>query len=172
MNIIVPTTLIAAALAGLFLYVSPQYNVLTDDIDKRAEFISSIEKIDTISEKYEAAKTWRDRIRQSDKMRIEEILPNTFDNVQFHLDIDRLAVKNGIALGTVDITPQVDTKKLGYATYAISFGFTAPYAQNAKQFMADLEKSLTLFDVVDMGVSVIDNNNLQYSFVLNTYSMK
>ncbi len=172
MNIILPTSLIAASLAALFLYVSPQYALLNDDIEKRDEYITSIEKISSITTKYDDAKSWRNRIKQSDRMRLAEILPEEFDNVQFSLEVDRLAVKNGISVGKIDITPQVDTDKQGYSTYAIGFSFTAPYAQNAMQFMADLEQSLTLFDVVDMGVSRVDEVNLSYTFVLNTYAMK
>lgn len=171
-NIVVTTFLIAVSVAGAFLYVIPQYQDLGTDRQSRIEYVDSIEKVNIIQEKFEEAKKWRSTIRNNDLERLDIILPDEFNNVEFLLDLENMAVTNGINVGEVDIAKQSDPDA-GYATYAISFSFDAPYSGGIEAFMQTLENSLTIFDVTELQMDVNDETGLiTYSLSFNTYAQK
>ncbi len=170
MNIIIPTTLIAVSIGAVFIFASPQYDKLKTARTERDSLASSIETIGKMKEKYDKAKVLQSAIRQEDEKRISEILPDTFDNVLFVLDLNNLATKNSIVLGPVDISDGVVTN--GYVTHSVTVSFEAPYSQNAMRFLEDLEKSLTLFDVIDLKITANEKTMLTYSMIFNTYSLK
>jgi len=171
MNIIFPSTLIVLSIGAVFMYVSPQFKELSSLRQTRTQYSQSVEKIDLIKKKYEEVKQWQDGIRQNDLKRIGEILPEEFDNVQFLLDLNLLSARNSIVVGAVDIGSS-EKKDAKYVTHTVSFSFDAPYSLSATNFLKGLEKSLTVFDVIDFSITNSDNNRLSYSLVFNTYSLK
>jgi len=170
MNTIIPTVLIALAIAGTFLYVIPEYKDLSGMRSERDNLSASVAKIKEVNEKYTIAKEWQSNIRQEDQKRLSEILPDEFDKVSFLLDLDTFAKKNAIIVGPVDITGPESLNN--YVSYGVALSFDAPYSQNAMKFLAGLESSLTLFDVVDFRITNGEGSMLSYSIIFNTYAMK
>ena len=171
MNIIIPTILIALSIGASFLYISPEYTNLNDDIQLRSQYIENIQKIESIKTKYNNSVDWKNKIKNSDKDRLTKILPTSFDNVTFILDVNRLAVKDGVVINKVN-TEKESSDITTYAVYKVSLNFSSPYSSNVLQFFSDLENSLTLFDVTDMKIVADEKGQLTYDFSLNTYAMK
>ncbi len=170
MKFLIPSILIALGIFIGVVYVVPQYEALTVRLADREEFSLSQEKIQETQQKYEEAIQWKDTIKQSDIRRLSEILPADFNNVQLLLDITNLAGTHGITLGPVITDTPI--MKGGYVIHPLAFSFDAEYSSDAKEFMVDLEQSLTMFDVIDMTVvKKADTDVLTYTLTIYTYAL-
>lgn len=169
-NIVISTSLIAISILAAFLYIMPEYKELKEYRDNRTEYISSIETISAVQEKFDDAQEWRKVIRQDDLERIDAILPEEFNNVKFLLDLDTMASAHGIEVGAVNIEQPVDDRL--FSTYNISFAFDAPYEGAAETFMSQLENNLVLFDVTSLKMENASEGLLGYALSFNTYAQK
>jgi len=170
MNIIIPSMLIAVSIAGGFLFFSPQLDRLSSLKDERNNLASISQSVTDSKKRYEESKEWFLNVRQEDQEKMSEVIPDSFDNVAFLLDLNNLAVKNLITIGPVDISSQEKTGV--YKTYSVAFSFESTYSINAQKFLSDLENSLTLFDLVDMQIVNGEGSRLTYSIIFNTYAIK
>ena len=170
MNSILPTSLIADSIIAVFLYIMPQYTDLNSKRESRQEYSIAIEEIAKVQKTYAEAREARSTIRQGDLNRIDTIISDSFDNVQFLLELNRITVQKGVSLGTVDIKKKNDENS--YATYEVSFSFEAPFNGNIDSFMSSVETSLVLLDVQKLTMKSLENGLIAYDLAFNTYAKK
>ncbi len=97
---------------------------------------------------------------------LRKMLPDNLDNVRLILALDNLARLHGMRIQDVSIDKKAAKQSAGavevsseeaYGSVILSFSTQATY-EAFKEFLVDLEKSLRLVDVVELDVSLNENN--------------
>lgn len=104
--------------------------------------------------------------------RVNALLPTTLDEVQIMLDLQQLALRNGMSLSS--ITPSEDIESGGggalYGTLAIEMSLSGTYAE-LENFLMELSESLMLFEVTSLGFGRPDETTRisEFSITVETY---
>lgn len=188
-KVLTPILLILAAIGLFFTYLRPAYSVVQAFKDKEVELDKAITDAQTLLKKHNELMASYSSINSEDRARLDKILPDTLDIVRLILDIDAVATKHTIEIRSFEI-PQLDSKKnvsrakaskaaespIGSAVLTIEIAGDYP---DFKNFLLDIERSLTLMDVVEMTVEVPDETKpgvsddaVVYTLGLQTYWLK
>jgi Tfp pilus assembly protein PilO len=116
---------------------------------------------------------------QADMDKLQKLLPDHIDNVRLILDLDSMAAKYGMRVKNVttdDDNSRAAQGELGpdesaYESVILSFTVTGTY-DTFRQFLADLEKSLRLVDVVGLDFNANDTGIYDFTFHVKTYWLK
>lgn len=172
-----------------FMYISPLIGDINVKRQKLAEYTSILEKTKELKTERDTAMDAYNNISQDDVNKLNKIIPDKFDEVLFLNDMSNLASQNGITVRQFKVdTGSTDSQNGGgsdtanhlYRTITIDVRLTGQYGQFMK-FLKDIENSLQLVDVMNLSINgstggVIlqkpSDNNLQYTLVINTYSLK
>jgi len=110
--------------------------------------------------------------------RLEKLLPNNVDNVRLIRDIDGIAAKYGMSLRNVGLSigngessDSIGAGENVQGSLILDFSVVAPY-RVFLSFLQDLEKSLRLVDVVQVGFSSADKDFYEYDVAIRTYWLK
>jgi Tfp pilus assembly protein PilO len=118
--------------------------------------------------------------------RLHKLLPDHVDNVRLILDIDSLAGKHGMALQNVVVSAaqsaqgretavgSVGSAKQKYDSLTLSFTTQGSYS-TFRAFLADLESSLRLVDLVSFSLARVSDAGpgvYSYNMTLRTYWLK
>jgi hypothetical protein len=141
-----------------------------DDVLLRARDLQA--KRDGLQAKYRS-------ITQVDKTRLEQLLPDTLDNVRLVLDIDRIAAKSGLRIKNIAVSDvgNSDKKQIsggdekGFGSATITFSISAPY-DVFLGFLNDLEDGLRLIDITALSINPKDQKSYDYSVTFKTYWLK
>jgi hypothetical protein len=141
-----------------------------DDVLLRARDLQA--KRDGLQAKYRS-------ITQVDKTRLEQLLPDTLDNVRLVLDIDRIAAKSGLRIKNIAVNDggASDKKQVsggdekGFGSATITFSISAPY-DVFLGFLNDLEDGLRLIDITALSISSKDQKLYDYNVTFKTYWLK
>jgi len=112
-----------------------------------------------------------------DLTRLGKLLPNNIDNVRLIRNIDGIAAKYGMSLSDVNLNidnvngDTVGVEENKYGSVVLDFSVTAPY-RVFLSFLADLEKSLRLVDVIKVEFSSADKDFYEYNVSIKTYWLK
>lgn len=110
---------------------------------------------------------------------LKKVLPDAIDNVRLIIDLDTIAGKYGMDLRNVRVLTSTgrnsrdtlgpDTKKYG----SVGLGFSVNGTYDVfRRFVADLERSLRLTDVVAVSFSSGERDTYDYSVEIKTYWLK
>lgn len=111
--------------------------------------------------------------------RLKKILPDAIDNVRLIIDLDTIASKYGMELKNVRIIA-ADSKNanatlgpdnLKYGSVGLGFTVTGSY-EVFRRFVADLEKSLRVVDLVSVSFAANERNSYDYALEIRTYWLK
>lgn len=196
MKIIYSISFIIISVVLFFVFIDPFYGVvkqLRSDMDiynKALNNSTELQKTrDGLVEKYKS-------IKQEDKDRLDNLLPNNINNIEFILEMEKIAGLHGMPIS--DIRSDSDTKSSGSnisttgtktntITNNLSYGvFSMDFTVEAKydtfiSFLKDLEKNLRIIDVklVSFNPSQISNlsqNKIndfyKYNLKIQTYWLK
>jgi Tfp pilus assembly protein PilO len=119
----------------------------------------------------------------SDIDKLQKLLPDHVDNVRLILDLDSLAGKHGMAMQNVAVssaessastnqsaTGAVGASKQKYDSLTIKFTTQGNY-QTFREFLADIEKSLRIVDLVSLTLSNSSASTGGGSTTLYTYDV-
>jgi|GEM_PF-262309 len=168
--------LLLASIGTFFGVIRPQYATYQVLSEEKAQY-------QTAAEQAKAVRVVRDKLISSasnissmEKDRLARMLPDTVDTVRLTTDITSIASKYGILIKKIDAKPddkKTDSALLATSPFAtaqkvpdyrplpISFVLTTSY-ESFSRFLADLEKSLRMIDLVS--ITVVPNQNGQYDF--------
>lgn len=177
------------------IYFTVTQSVWSADKDIKAkndQYVSAIANAQQlISVRDKVLKAYND-VSQTDRDRLDKMLPSTVDNIRLIIDLNNVAVQHGIALhgiraAATDSTQTssapvpstaptiagnsaaISAPKLD--TVDVSFTVTAPYQQFIS-FMQDLEADLRIMDLKHLGVNVSDNGNYSFDVSMTTYWLR
>ncbi len=157
---------------------------LTSALDSAATIVASRDQV---------LKQYND-ISETDRDRLDKIIPSTVDNIRLIIDLNSIAVKHGFSLANIKTAATQTTKNsasqvrapsaptsAGQATVTfatpvldtvdVSFGVTATYNQFVS-FLQDLESSLRIIDVTHVSVAASDTGVYAFQVQLRTYWLR
>lgn len=189
-----PILLLIIAVGLFFSYTRPAYDVLQAFQQQEEKLDEAIKDTNKLLEKHDTLITKYGSIPQQDRMRLGKILPNELDVVRLILDVDSLALKNNITIKAFDV-PQMDTPTRTNTAQQRSRAGVTPQEdspigsavvtidcegeyEDLKSMLFEIERSLSLMDVVRLDVVVSDlskpgtTEGIKYKIGLQSYWLK
>ncbi len=162
-NIILPTVLLLASLFTVFYYVRAAMQKMDLITQEVAIYDKNIKDSRRIVELQEAAHLEFQSIPIQQRNQLETLIPDSVETAQLALDIETIAINNGVILMEVSLPEENEdvqtndfvfydesappTQPTDYLSKDMVFGVQATY-ENFKEFLAQIEKSLRIMDVV------------------------
>ncbi len=155
------------------------------------QYTSAISNAEQLIKVREKVLTAYNDLSESDRERLDKMIPNTVDNIRLIIDLNAVAARHGFALKNVKATTPPKTAATQNTnvrtagqnssgglptpvidTVTITFSVDAPYLEFIS-FMQDLEANLRIMDLSRLGVSVNEEgSNYSYSVELKTYWLR
>lgn len=184
MSRILPIGCLLLAIALFFGYMKPTWS--GDIAEKKMQiqsFDNALEASKQYKEKEAELTTLRNSIAPEDLARLNAFLPDNVDNVQIILDLDALAYRSGVKLSNFDIktatAPTVETnpelaggleKPNAVDTADITLKVSGTYS-SFRSFLASVEQSLRLLDVVSLKIADSKTGVYTYDMTIRIYSL-
>lgn len=183
MKSIFPYIFIALSVGLFLVFVRPIYKdikLLREDVtayNLALTHSTDLQKVrDDLASKYS-------NITPANKERLAHFLPNSVDNIQLMLELEKMASARGMTLKNITFAPpQGEESTVGankYGTFDLQFRTQASY-ETFVLFLKDLERNLRQIDVqlVTFSVSdaskqiLLDPNVYEFTLKIKTYWLK
>ena len=201
MRSIFPIILILIALGFFFFFVNPLYHDVSTLRTDVASYNQALSHSTDLQKTRDTLLATYNGITTNDKARLEKFLPNTVNNIELILELEKIASAHNMALKNIRFeTPDdsSDTSKssnqvvsstsgsLPYGVFQLEFNTEADYSVFTA-FLKDVEHNLRLIDVKSLSFDAsskdTDNNDntktvglsqstYKYSVKVNTYWLK
>jgi Tfp pilus assembly protein PilO len=178
-RIIIPISLIVAAVGLFVIYINPTYQTIKGLSAQAASYDDALNKSqelkglrDTLLDKF-------NNFSADDKQRIARSLPDNVDNIRLIIDINNVAARHELTLKGVSLGSLSDGRSNRSAgavgssgdpvgSVEVSFSVTSTY-EEFLSFLADLEHSLRIIDVTKISFVASDAGRNDYSMTIRTY---
>lgn len=186
---IISLVCLIAAGAVFFMYTQPTYDQVQTQNAQIAQYDQALQKATELQQLKQTLLSRYNTFSTDNKDRLQKLLPDHVDNVRLILDVDSLAGKHGMALQNVVVSPAATTQanqqtasgavgagKQKYDSLTIKFTTQGSY-DTFRQFLADLEQSLRVVDLVSLSLSNSSGTGAggplyTYDITLRTYWLK
>jgi Tfp pilus assembly protein PilO len=169
--------LIVLAVGVYFTYTSGQISTLKSIQAVNAQYQTALDNANRLIKLRDAALAQYNGISDTDKSRLDVMVPSTVDNIRLILDISGIAQMHGLTAG--NITTSADSQgqsgqsaaaagPSGLNVVTVSFTVNTSY-QNFISFLEDLERSLRILDVTQITLTPSDTGAYTYGVTLDTY---
>jgi Tfp pilus assembly protein PilO len=187
-KVLTPILFTIVAIGLFFSYLKPAYSELQASKERLTRIDEAIEESNTLLANYTELKNKVSAISEQDQKNLAKILPDAVDVVRLILDLDSLATKYGLTILSFEI-PDIESelatkaKKKANTTVeespvmkaVLTIECEGAYA-NFKKLLVDVERSMSLMDVVELEVAVSDGTQTDeeavYTLGLQTYWLK
>lgn len=173
-----PLGALVAALGVFFIYISPMYTVSIAGVNARiAEEQAALDAAARFHAKESELKAAQEAIAVSDLERLETFIPNSIDNVGVILDLTALAERSGVQLSSINVAPsptsstEGDAEASSVGSIEMTLSATGTY-QAFRTFMASIEKSARLLDIINLTVSGSDTGVYGYALSVRLYWLR
>lgn len=178
-RVLLPVFLLIVSIAIFFGFTDKKYQEIKRLKVEEAQLAKALDDWSTLASQIQGLTDAKAKIIKTNLDKLENLLPNSIDNIRLILDIDQIAEKHGLAIKNVRVgdiakaasgnsTPS-DTTPLG--TVTISFAVSAEY-DVFRQFIQDVEKSERLVDIVSIILKNSETGRYEYDVMLRTYWLK
>jgi Tfp pilus assembly protein PilO len=179
MKSLFPILFIIAAGALFFMVLDPAYDRIKILRVEEAKFNDALTRSRELQQVRDQLLSRYNTFARGDIERLEKFLPDHIDNVRLILDLDSIAARYGMRLRGVALESsetraqrgQVGPSENGYESLALSFSVTGSYNE-FRAFLADLEQSLRLVDLIRVEFTSNGSGIYDYSVSLKTYWLK
>jgi Tfp pilus assembly protein PilO len=180
MKALTPILLLVASLGMFFYFIRPHYETVKQHRASIVENDDAIERAQKIATLRDNLLERKASFSPADIDRLNELLPDSVDNITLVIDIDSIANRYGTSIRDIRVSsPQVATaqKTVGpdekpYATTMIGFGISLTYEQFV-DFLSDIEHSLRLTDINSITFTPKDEGTTyDFNINLSTYWLK
>ena len=177
MKQMIPILLIVGSFALFFFFVMPQYKVVQTERSLIASLNSALSNSRELQEVRDTILTKYNTIADEELTRLKSILPDHVDNVRLILEIDRVALRNGMVLQNV--TTQEGGKTNGsfgpndgfFGKLRIRFSVVGQYDAFVN-FLTEIERSLRVVDIVSLSFTRGKGDLNEYEIEVVTYWLK
>lgn len=185
MKFFIPFIVIGICIGMYFVYINPTITEVQTLSTNKTEYNNILEKIKELSEKRDAILIEYNSIPESDKARLNKIIPETFNPSLFANDINSMASQNGLSIREFKVNePKTEVREAiinqpqptGYKTTVIAIKLNGQYSQFVK-FLSNLESDLHLIDVLSLLIKPVgsgksSDTSLEYLLEVRTYSLR
>lgn len=171
-------SLIIAVLLFFFV-IQPQYTEITTIQSDTNEYVKATEGYQEFTRVLDEKLMEKQSRSTLDNERLDAFVPSTIEPTQLLVDLEAMAGRHNLLFGNISVDESdVDFSKAGekqvsseLTTADISFEVIGSYGQ-LKGFLGDLERSITLFEVVNLKFTVSEETLFgQYAITVRTYAL-
>lgn len=165
----------------LFMFFThPEYQAAVAIKNEVAEYAKARETYDDFERQLAQKETQKANRSAYEVERLDRLVPESIDETQYLVDLEALAERHNLLFGNTSVedndfavtgenTNSTRDSANELITVDISFEVVGTYEQ-FKSFLADLEKSITLFEVTQLSFSVVDGPFQQFSLTIRTFA--
>lgn len=175
---LLPILLLGVAVALLFMYSLPQYEVLKTKQAEKATYENALAQGAEILALKDDLRVQYDSFSQEDRLKLQKMLPDEADTVGSILETDDIATENGVVITSVSDVPEAansqervgarDRVSKSHAAYEVSSDY-----QSFVTFITELERSLRITDLSSLsfsaGAEEAGSGLIDFSLDTNTY---
>ncbi len=154
-----PFFFLVASVGLFFSWINPRY----EEIQEQRTELARLEDVNIKATKLEADRArllaTYEAIGDENEARLIKLLPDDVDNIQLLLDIKNAAATYGLVVKDISLSESkndnrqtANNEKLPYGETKLGFSVEARYSDFVS-FLRDIEQSLRLVDVRELGVS-------------------
>lgn len=179
MRALLPILFVVIAGGIFFGFIDPTYQRVRELRAEESEFDDALSRSRELQAVRDQLLSRYNTFSQSDLSRLGRFLPDNVDNVRLILDFDALASRYGMCVR--DVALETNESRAGrgqvgvaggrFDSLILSFTVTGSY-DTFRAFLADVEASLRLVDVVSVSFSATPSGVYDYSVALKTYWLK
>ena len=175
-------SVIIAVLLFVF-FVSPKYDEILAVQIEIAEYKDAISKYNTFVNELDAKITKKSNRPAIENERLDRFVPEVINDAQLLVDIESLARRQSLLFGNVEVengdvkimrdnasSEEVVEKSDELKTVDLKFEVIGTYEQ-FKTFLFEMEKSMTLFEVVKISLDATDLQFQQFEVTVRVYSL-
>ena len=185
MKLFLPVSFLIIAGVIFFWYINPTYAEVQTLLTKESQYDEALSKARELQDIRDQLLARYNTFSKEELDRLQKLLPDHVDNVRLILDLDSMASRYGmrvrnVIIDTAGTTPAgagiANTQAIGpsnqnYESVVITFSVSGSY-DTFRQYLADLEKSLRLGDVIGVTFTPNDTGIYDFSVNLKTYWLK
>lgn len=146
------------------------------------EYASATEQYNTFSALLQQKLSTKTNQSVYDSERLDTLIPATLDSARLIVDLEKITQNNSLLFGNVTVEGDDSVAVRGSSnsesevteeldTVDVSFEVIGTYVQ-FKNFLRDLERSLTLFEVIDLKYSVTEDSPFQqFALTVRSYGL-
>jgi Tfp pilus assembly protein PilO len=192
---ITATILIILAVAIYFTYTKGVWDNAVQAKAVNDQYASAIDSAQRLIAKRDQVLKSYNAISADDRTKLDKMIPNTVDNIRLIIDLNNVALQNGLSLKNISAGAKTATDSGGVQsqsaqssarsfgarpdsisiptldTVTVSFDVSANYQQFIS-FMQALEANLRIMDVTHLSVAANDTGTYDFSVQLNTYWLR
>lgn len=185
---VTPIISIVLAILLFMFFVQPQYEVIKGLRKDRDDYRDAAKQYDVFNQKLQEKIKQKNDFSISDKERLDEFMPDKLDSSELLVKLEQITKRHNMLFGNIKADDGVGKELLGRKNSAegeaessgddrqlvsldIDFSVIGTYAQ-FKDFLADMESSLTLFEIVDIRLSEGGETQFQqYSLTVRSFAL-
>lgn len=183
---VTPIASILLAILLFMFFVQPQYTEIKTLRRDRDDYRTATKNYEAFSAKLQELTSQKNALSISETERLDEFIPSEIDSTMLLVKLENMAKKHNMLFGNIkaddeagkdlsasagnaDIEGGVQDEKL--VSSDIAFSVIGTYAQ-FKALLVDIENSLTLFEIVDIGLTEGGETQFQqFSLVVRSYAL-
>ena len=143
---------------------------LNDLLVERAQLNQALSNADRLKTKIGDLQQAEKSINPADLDKLNKFIPSHVDNVNLLIDINNIAVKQGMTIKNVRLQSET-SDSTGILPANMSFSVAGNYSA-LSAFLDDLANSLRVVDPVSLSFAVDEKGLNQYNFEVKTYWVK
>lgn len=196
---VIATILIVLAIGIYFTFTRAKITELQNIRAVNAQYQKAIDDSDRLIKLRDATLATYNSLSDTDKDRLNKIVPNNVDNVRLVIDVkDDIAAHHGLVLkniktsspdtqqqtggtiatnvstampGDTSVVPNTNNTVNKYGIVTLSFDVSTNY-QTFLDFLKDLESSLRIMDISKLTVKANETGTYDFSVEVKTYWLK
>lgn len=155
---------LVAAGSIFFLFTKPSYDTVQQKRTEIVQYDAALQKANELQARKQELLSRYNAFNQTDRERLEKLLPDHVDNVRLILDLDNMASRHGMAIQNVvtsgttaqdasqSASSVIGASKQKYDSLTVTFTTQGTY-ETFRTFLADLERSLRIVDLVTLKIA-------------------
>jgi hypothetical protein len=195
MKLILPILFIGISVVAFIFGVNPWYNDVSSLRKEISDYNIALNNSAELQKTEDSLINSFNGIKQSDKDRLSSLIPSSVNNIQFILEVERIANLHNMPIKDLKfdankqtsssgaVVAQVGTDNKPYGVFPLEFSTEGTY-DTFVLFLKDLEYNLRLIDVKSISFTVpttdatarntdgLDSNVYKYSVKVETYWLK
>ena len=185
---VTPIVSIVLAILLFMFFVQPQYDVAMGLKKDRDDYLDAVKQYAEFDQKLQAKIKQKNDFKMSDKERLEEFMPSELDSSELLVKLEQIAKRHNMLFGNIKADDDAGKELLGRSTEGdgeteggaqnqelvsldIGFSVIGTYSQ-FKDFLTDIENSLTLFEIIDIKLAEGGETQFQqYALTVRSFAL-
>jgi Tfp pilus assembly protein PilO len=188
MNKNITATILIVLAIGIYLTVTEKILDQAKVVKiKNDEYVTALDKADQLIRVREKVLKEFNDISDVDRQRLDKMLPSAVDNIRLVIDLNTLAVTDGVQLASVSATtdpskdsspsqptdPNAPSRIATQTLDTVSVTFTSTATMSAfSKFMKDMESSLRIMDLTSLTVTPVEGGKFNFNVKMKTYWLR